>query len=74
MAPSGIYEFDVLPLECMHFLPPEENCKTAQNKVFSRIQSALVSADSLNEKKGQFAVAVRSFPPTAPCLQGTLIE
>jgi len=42
--------------------------------VHSRIQSALVFADSLNERKSQFAVPIRTFPSTAPCLPSTLIE
>jgi hypothetical protein len=48
-------------------------CKLTTYTVYSRIQPAIVFADFLNEKK-QFAVPIRTFPSTAPCLQGRLIE
>jgi len=42
-------------------------------RIFSNlIRTSFV--DFLNEKNSQFAVPIRTFPSTAPCLQGRLIE
>jgi len=57
-----------------HHLVNITNYRIFSNLIRTRIQSALVFADFLKEKKSQFAVLIRTFPSTASCLQGRLIE